>query len=76
MIPQHFHTIPTSCAVLPPLTQICFVFVSVQRRVVEGSGVDSSHFDVSYILGCCNVVAILNMAEMVCLDHMQKLCSA
>ena len=40
--PQHFHTIPTSCAILPPLTQICFVFVScVQRRVVEGSGVSS-----------------------------------
>ena len=40
MTPQHFHTIPTSCAILPPLTQICFVFVScVQRRVVEGSGV-------------------------------------
>ena len=33
MTPQHFHTIPTSCAILPPLTQICFVFVScVQRR--------------------------------------------
>ena len=51
MTPQHFHTIPTSCAILPPLTQICFVFVScVQRRVVEGSGVGSGgcvvHFDV------------------------------
>ena len=34
---------PTSCAILPPLTQICFVFVScVQRRVVEGSGVGSA----------------------------------
>ena len=28
MTPQLFHTIPTSCAILPPLTQICFVFVS------------------------------------------------
>jgi len=38
MTPQHFHTIPTSCAILPPLRPICFVFVScVQRRVVEGS---------------------------------------
>ena len=51
MTPQHFHTIPTSCAILPPLTQICYVFVgSVQRRVVEGSGVGSGgcvvHFDV------------------------------
>jgi len=27
MTPQHFHTIPTSCAILPPLTQICFVFI-------------------------------------------------
>ena len=26
MTPQHFHTIPTSCAILPPLTQICYVF--------------------------------------------------
>ena len=36
---------------LPPLAQICFVFVGcVQRRVVEGSGVGSggcvAHFDV------------------------------
>ena len=51
MTPQHFHTIPTSCVILPPLTQICFVFVScVQRRVVEGSGVSRGecvvHFDV------------------------------
>ena len=49
--PKHFHTIPTSCAILPPLTQICFVFVScVQRKVVEGSVVGSGgcvvHFDV------------------------------
>ena len=27
-------------------------------------------------MGCCNVVAILSMADMVCLDCMQKLCSA
>ena len=51
MTPQHFHTIPTSCAILPPLTQICYAFVScVQRRVVESSGVSSGgcvvHFDV------------------------------
>ena len=49
--PQHLHTIPTSLAILLPLTQICFVFVScMQRRVVEGSGVSSGgcvvHFGV------------------------------
>ena len=41
MTPQHFHTIPTSCGILPPLAQICYVFVSLQRRVVEGIGVGS-----------------------------------
>ena len=30
--PKHFHTIPTSCAILPPLTQICFVFVTCDRQ--------------------------------------------
>ena len=30
---------------------------------------------VSYVVGCCNVVAILSVADMVCLDCMQKLCS-
>ena len=47
---QLFHTIPTSCAILPPLIQICFVFVVCRRRVVEGSGVGGSgcvvYFDV------------------------------
>ena len=43
MTPQHFYTIPTFCAILPPLTQICFMIVCcVQRRVVEGSGVGSA----------------------------------
>ena len=32
MTPQHFHTIPTSCAILPPLTQICFVCLLVMCR--------------------------------------------
>ena len=27
MTPQHFHTIPTSCAILLPLTQTCYVSV-------------------------------------------------
>ena len=53
-----------------------------QRRVVEGSGVSSGgcvvDFDVhgrrvSYVVGCCNAVAVLSMADMVCLDCMQKL---
>ena len=47
MTPQQFHTIPTSCAILPTM----FVFVScVHRRVVEGSGMGSAgcgvHVDV------------------------------
>ena len=58
---QHFHTIPASCAILPPLTQICYVFILMCM---------------SYVMGCCNVVAILSMADMVCLDCMQKLYSA
>ena len=39
-----------SCAILLPLKQICFVFVSCVQRVVEGSGVGSAgcvvHVDV------------------------------
>ena len=31
--PKHFHTIPTSWAILPPLTQICFVFVTCDRQM-------------------------------------------
>ena len=27
-------------------------------------------------VGCCSVVAVLSMADMVCLDCIQKLCSA
>ena len=61
MTPQHFHTIHTSCAILLPLTQICFVFVScVQRRVVEGSEVGSGrrvvHFDVHGSELCCGLL--------------------
>ena len=43
MTPQHFHTVPTSCAILLPLTQIRLIRVVsyVQRRVVEGSQVVS-----------------------------------
>ena len=32
--PQHIHTIPTSCAILPTV----FCVSCVHRRVVEGSG--------------------------------------
>ena len=66
MTPQHFHTIPTSCTILPPLTQIilCYLFVScVQRKVVEGSGVGSGgcvvHFDVHGSELCCAWVAAM-----------------
>ena len=43
MTPQHFNTIPTSCVILLPLTQIFFVFVSCVQKVVvvEGSVVGS-----------------------------------
>ena len=56
MTPQHFHTIPTSCAILPSLTQICCV-----QRVVEGSVVGSAGsacwcaWGVGYVVGGCNV---------------------
>ena len=59
---------------LVPFCQLCFVFVScVHRRVVEGSGMGSAgcgvHVDVhGYVVGGCNVVAILRMAGMVCLE--------
>ena len=42
MTPQHFHTIPTSCAILPPITNMLCVFVSCVQRVVEGSVVGSA----------------------------------
>jgi len=32
MTPQHFHTIPTSSAILPTLTQICLVCLLVVCR--------------------------------------------
>ena len=56
MTPQHFHTIPTSCAILRPLAQICYLFVScVQRRIVGDSGDGSVHFDVHGEL-CCGLL--------------------
>ena len=54
----------------------------VQRRVVEGSGVGSGgcvvHFMYTKSVECCGLLqcsAILSMADIVCLDCMQKLCS-
>ena len=46
------------------------MFVScVHRRVVEGSGVCMlMSWGVSYVVGGCNVVAILSMADMACLE--------
>ena len=43
MTPQHFHTIPTSCAIFLPLTQICDVLVVCREGLVEWVVV---HFDV------------------------------
>ena len=75
---------PTSCAILLPITKICFVLVScMQRRVVEGSG--WVVVGVYYMLMCIgselwcgwpHVVATLSMADRVCLACMQKLWSA
>ena len=63
MTPQHFHTVPTSCAILLPFTQIRSVFVScVQRRFVEGSQVGSRgcavHVDMHGELAMLSVAAI------------------
>jgi len=63
MTPQHFHTISTSCAILPPCTytnMLC-VFLSCVQRVVEGSVVGSAEsacwraWGVGYVVGGCNV---------------------
>ena len=63
------------------LAKICFVFVGcVQRGVVEGSGVGSGGcvvlFDVHGSELCCWWLQCSCMADMVCLDCMQKLWSA
>ena len=64
-----FHTIPTSCAVLPPLTQIWFdkntvCVCCVQWRVLGGSGVGSggcvARFDVH---GDCVIVSLPTMSS-------------
>ena len=76
--PQHFHTIPTSCAILP-----CASGNSVHRRVIEGSGLGTAgcavHVDVhaltvSGVVGCYNAVATEHGRYG--LSCMQKLWSA
>ena len=84
MTPQHFHTFPTSCAILPPLTQILFAFVVVCRGglwkavwwVVLGVHVDvHGEWVMLWMATMYNVLAILSMAGMVCLACKQKLWS-
>ena len=64
--PQHFHTIPTSCASLPCVS-------SVHRRVIEGSGLGSAgcvgHVDVHALRVSCVVDCNCYCAwqDMVCL---------
>ena len=63
MTPQHFHTIPSSCAILLPLTQICSArFLIVCRGLwkavwweVLGVHVDVHELRVGYVVGGCNV---------------------
>ena len=70
---QQLHIIPTSCAILPIATTLCLLVVCAYRRVLEGSwggeGVECMLMcmESGYVVGGCNVVAILSMADMVCL---------
>jgi len=83
MTPQHFHTIPTSCAILPPLTQICLVCLLVVCRGLWKAvwwGVLGVYVDMHgewvmlWVVAMYNVLAVLSMADMVC-RAMQKLWS-
>ena len=85
MTPQHFHTIPTPCAILLLLTQICFACLLAVCRglweavwwVVLGVHVDVHEDWVTlWVTTMYNVLVILSMADMVCLACMQKLWSA
>ena len=64
MTPQHFHTIPTSCAILPLLTQICFVCLLAVCRGLWKSVVGSAGtacwcaWGVGYVVGVCNVQCV------------------
>ena len=86
--PQHFHTIPTSCAILPPLTQICFVCLLVVCRglwkavwwVVLGVHVDVHGVWVMlWVAAMYNVLAILSMTyglSCLCAETVESLSSA
>ena len=85
MTPQHFHTIPTSCAIMSLLTQICFACLLAVCRglweavwwVVLGVHVDvHGEWVTLWVTAMYNVLAILTMADMVSLACMQKLWSA
>ena len=77
---QHFDTIPTSCAILPLLTQIHVRFVCL---LVACRGLWKTvwwvHVDVHgewvmlWVAAMYNVLAILSMTGIVCLACMQKL---
>ena len=84
MTPQHFHTIPTSCAIWPPLTPICFAcFLVVCRGLWKAVWwvVLRVHVDVDgewvmlWVAAMYNVLAVLSMIDVVCLACMQKLLS-
>ena len=55
MTQQYFHTISTTCAILPTMPCVC----CVHRRVLEGSGVGSA--------GCVYVVHVDVHGELVVL---------
>ena len=76
------HTIPTSCAILPQLTQIYFVCLLVVCRglwkavqwVVLGVHVDvDGEWVMLWVTAMYNVLAILSLTNVVCLACMQKL---
>ena len=72
MTPQHFHTIPTSCAICHHLHKYALCFFVVGWVVVV----------VQCVLMCmeselcCGLLQCSCMADTVCLDYIQKLCSA
>ena len=55
MTAQRFHTIPTSCAILPPLTQICFLSICMMCCKMAWHKVYSicSFFFSGFSVGCC-----------------------
>ena len=76
MTPQHFYTIPASCAILPPLTQNLFVSC-VQRRVVKGNGVDSGGCVVhvlAFIGESLGTRLLMSMESELCCGLMQCSC--